>query len=164
MQISVPKTVLVFVTGAHIYWDLTYDHQIHLHVWATWIFNSGLLLISQYYTLAPSCASSSSSESFIINCEKGVSQSQEKINLRPSNDFWSICWTSILMSPRQPEDDSFFFRSWLLARISWKEMLVSVANAALKRKRADTQTCLYYVSTGISLVLLIIVRNRMEDM
>lgn len=62
------------------------------------------------------------------------------------------------------KDDSFFFRSWLLARISWKEMRVSVANAALKEKRADTQTCLYCVSTGISLVLLIITCNRMEDM
>lgn len=31
--------------------------------------------------------------------------------------------------PRQPEEDSFFLRSWLLAHFSRKEMLVSVADA-----------------------------------
>lgn len=134
--LSVPKNVLVFVMWVHIYWDLTYDHQIHLHVWATWIFNSGLLLITQDYALAPSCASSSwASENLIINCKNRMNWSQEKINLGPSNDFGSICWTSFLMSPQQPEDDSFFFRSWLLAHISWKEMLMSVVNAALEKKR-----------------------------
>lgn len=39
------------------------------------------------------------------------------------------------MSPQQPEDDSFFLRSWLLTHINGKEMLVSVADAALKKKR-----------------------------
>lgn len=45
--LSVPKDVLGFVIWAHIYWDLTYCHQSQLHLWATWIFNSTLLLNTQ---------------------------------------------------------------------------------------------------------------------